>query len=82
MIRKIMRIVVVFPEPLGPMNPYIEPVGTERERLETAVCFPYVLVTSSICTIGTGNSFLKCGRGQQDLGGVRWKGYNLEKKVF
>ena len=54
MIRRIMRIVDVLPEPLGPINPYRDPAGTFNERLATAVCWPYVLVTSEIRTTGKG----------------------------
>src|SRR5258708_37186548 len=33
----IMRIVVLFPAPLGPSKPYSTPGGTSRERPSTAV---------------------------------------------
>src|SRR5665647_1391797 len=46
----IMRIVVVLPEPFGPMKPYTEPSGTARERLSTAVTAPKILVTFRIRT--------------------------------
>ena len=32
----IIRIVVVFPAPFGPINPKITPLGTSSERLSTA----------------------------------------------
>ena len=32
-----MRMVVVLPEPFGPMNPYTEPSGTASDRSSTAV---------------------------------------------
>src|SRR5689334_6098222 len=54
--RMIMRSVVVFPEPFGPMNPYMDPWGTVNEREFTATWSPKVLVTFSIST-----SFM-CGR--------------------
>ena len=41
----IIRSVVVFPAPLGPMNPYSAPIGTARSRLSTATVLPKVLVT-------------------------------------
>ena len=41
----IIRMVVVFPAPLGPMNPYNPPRGTSRSRWSTAVSGPNVLVT-------------------------------------
>ena len=40
-----MRMVVVFPAPLGPMNPYSPPRGTSRSSRSTAVNPPNVLVT-------------------------------------
>ena len=36
----IIRMVVVLPDPLGPMKPYTEPSGTVRERSFTAVTVP------------------------------------------
>ena len=39
-----MRIVVVFPAPLGPMKPKISPFATERFRWSTARVLPYRLV--------------------------------------
>src|SRR5450759_1594220 len=47
-----MRIVVVFPLPLGPMKPKTLPSGTLRERSSTAVTSPKVLVTLEISTAG------------------------------
>ncbi len=41
----IMRIVVVLPAPLGPMNPYSPPSGTTRSKFRTATLEPKVLVT-------------------------------------
>src|SRR5271157_2696324 len=49
-----MRMVVVFPLPLGPMNPKTAPSGTARERSSTAVTSPKVLVTLEISTAGIG----------------------------
>jgi hypothetical protein len=49
-----MRIVVVFPLPLGPMKPKTLPSGTLRERSSTAVTSPKVLVTLEISTAGMG----------------------------
>lgn len=46
----IRRKVVVFPEPLGPMNPQMLRSGTFSDRLLTAGCRPNVLVTPSIST--------------------------------
>src|SRR5207249_4632292 len=46
----IMRMVVVFPLPLGPMNPNTELSGTVSERSSTAVTSPKVLVTLEIST--------------------------------
>src|ERR1035437_5772652 len=51
----IMRIVVVFPLPLGPMKPKTLPSGTLRERSSTAVTSPKVLVTLEISTAGIGS---------------------------
>src|ERR1019366_601222 len=49
-----MRMVVVFPLPLGPIKPKTLPSGTVRERSSTAVTSPKVLVTSEISTAGIG----------------------------
>src|SRR5580692_10121135 len=46
----IMRMVVVLPEPLGPMKPYTEPSGTVNDRLSTAVTSANVFVTFEIWT--------------------------------
>src|SRR5947209_1497204 len=46
----IMRMVVVFPLPLGPMNPNTELSGTVSERSSTAVTSPKLLVTLEIST--------------------------------
>ena len=46
----IMRIVVVLPDPLGPMNPYTAPSGTTSERSSTALTAPNVFVTDEIST--------------------------------
>ncbi len=41
----IIRKVVVFPDPLGPMNPYNDPRGTVRSRSSTATTPPNCFVT-------------------------------------
>jgi hypothetical protein len=41
----IILIDVVFPAPLGPMNPYKAPRGTNRSRSQTALVVPKVFVT-------------------------------------
>jgi hypothetical protein len=41
-----MRIVVVFPAPLGPRNPTIVPFCTSKETWSTAVCRAYLFVKS------------------------------------
>src|SRR5580700_1919761 len=46
----IMRMVVVLPEPLGPMKPYTEPSGTVSDRSSTAVTAPKDFVTCEIWT--------------------------------
>ncbi len=49
------RIVVVFPAPLGPRNPYSDPSGTDRFTPSTPRRAPYVLVrfaTSTIAAMG------------------------------
>ena len=43
----IIRIEVVFPEPLGPKRPYMDPRGISRSRPWTAVCPLKRLVTPS-----------------------------------
>jgi hypothetical protein len=43
----IIRSVVVLPDPFGPMNPYTDPVGTERDTSSTATVLPKRLVTAS-----------------------------------
>src|SRR5687767_3267004 len=40
-----MRIVVVFPAPLGPMKPKTCPRSSENERFDTATTGPYVRVS-------------------------------------
>src|SRR4051812_8373439 len=45
-----MRMVVVFPLPLGPMKPNTELSGTVSERSSTAVTSPKLLVTLTIST--------------------------------
>ena len=47
----IIRMVVVLPEPLGPMKPYTQPSGTVSERSSTAVTVPKHLVTLAISTV-------------------------------
>src|SRR5947207_9881122 len=42
----IIRMVVVLPDPLGPMNPKTEPSRTVRQRSSTAVTSPKVFVTA------------------------------------
>src|SRR5256885_2334399 len=44
-IAMIIRIVVVFPAPFGPMKPYNAPRGMARSRLVTALTAPNVLHT-------------------------------------
>ncbi len=41
-----MRMVVVLPAPLGPRNPTIWPLETEKEMWSTAVVRAYLLVRS------------------------------------
>src|SRR5438045_194776 len=48
MILTIIRMVVVFPDPLGPMKPYTAPCGTASVRSSTAVTSPKDLVTREI----------------------------------
>ena len=43
----IIRIDVVFPEPLGPSMPYMDPRGISRSSWSTAVCPLKRLVTPS-----------------------------------
>ncbi len=45
-----IRIVVVFPDPLGPRKPNTEPRGTARSMPSTAVCAPKRLVSPTVCT--------------------------------
>src|SRR3990170_417200 len=45
-----MRIVVVFPEPLGPRYPTTSPARTSKDTWSTAVKSPKRLVSSSVCT--------------------------------
>ena len=40
-----MRMVVVFPEPLGPRNPNTDPRGTAKSMLFTATWWPKRLVS-------------------------------------
>src|SRR2546422_3363262 len=42
-----IRIVVVFPAPLGPRKPRISPLGTSNEMSSTAVTRPYCFVRCS-----------------------------------
>src|SRR5690606_18485820 len=56
MIRMIMRRVVDFPDPLGPMKPYNDPRGTARSRSSTAARPPNRLVTPRIAIAG----FMTC----------------------
>ena len=42
-----IRIVVVFPAPLGPRKPRISPLGTSNEMSSTAVMRPYCFVRCS-----------------------------------
>ncbi len=41
----IIRIVVVLPAPLGPSSPNIDPLGTFKERLSTALNLPKAFET-------------------------------------
>jgi hypothetical protein len=45
---EIMRMVVVLPDPFGPINPYTEPSGTVSDRPSTAVTAPKAFVTFEI----------------------------------
>ena len=47
---EIMRMVVVLPEPFGPIKPYTEPSGTMSESPSTAVTAPKAFVTFEIRT--------------------------------
>ena len=62
----IMRMVVVLPEPFGPMKPYTEPSGTVRERSSTAVTAPKVLVTCEICTASIDRNVTGCDGTHRD----------------
>src|SRR2546427_2677279 len=52
-----MRRVVVFPAPLGPMNPKISPSSTSNERSDTAVVSAKFLVKPFTWTMGGLDSF-------------------------
>src|ERR1035437_2335642 len=67
-----MRMVVVFPLPLGPIKPKTLPSGTVRERSSTAVASPKVLVTLEISTagIGMGGAVFQSGICQRLVHGV------------
>ena len=41
----ILRIVVLLPAPFGPIRPNISPFSTLKEIFETALKFPYFLVS-------------------------------------
>ena len=45
MMSRIMRMVVVFPAPLGPSKPYTDPRGTWSDRSRTATCSSYRFTT-------------------------------------
>jgi hypothetical protein len=47
-----MRMVVVFPAPLGPRKPKTSPRRTSSERRSTAVKSPYFFVRSCTSIIG------------------------------
>ncbi|MNY36502.1 hypothetical protein D3C86_1709950 [compost metagenome] len=49
----IMRMVVVFPAPLGPRNPNISPFGTSNVKLSMTVVRPIRLVTPRRLTMGS-----------------------------
>ncbi len=57
-----MRMVVVFPAPLGPMNPYSPPRGISRSSLSTAVKAPNVLVTPVMPMAVSMSAGLSAGR--------------------
>jgi hypothetical protein len=53
-----MRIVVVLPAPLGPMNPKMCPASTEMDNESKAVNSPYRFVNAFVSTTG---AFATCG---------------------
>src|SRR5213594_11608 len=57
---RIIRSVVVLPDPLGPMNPYVDAAGTASVRSSTARVSPKDLVTPriSIAFMSIHDSFL------------------------
>src|SRR5215831_16499037 len=63
-----IRITVVFPEPLGPRNPKIDPFPTVNERGSTAVKAPKRLVNPSTSIIGSG---IETSDQQRAAGGTR-----------
>src|ERR1035438_1215587 len=81
-----MRMVVVLPLPLGPMNPKTLPSGTVRERSSTAVTSPKVLVTSEISTAGIGGTVFQSGirRGLGEAGGthISWGKPRFTSRVY
>src|SRR5580658_1972673 len=56
-----MRIVVVFPAPLGPRNPTIWPLATENEIRSTATARAYLFVTSLTMIIADKGTFFDSG---------------------
>src|SRR5438093_13694349 len=48
-----MRMVVVLPAPLGPMNPYTSPRSSLSVSRSRAYRSPYILVRSRVSIIGT-----------------------------
>src|SRR4030095_908375 len=54
----IIRIVVVFPAPLGPRKPWISPGATSRVTPSTAVKDPYFLTRSRTWIIGSSDVLL------------------------
>ena len=68
----IIRIVVVFPAPLGPMKPYSPPRGTSRSRSATATVRPNAFLTPVIRTAAsmTADSTPDPARASPPAGGV------------
>jgi hypothetical protein len=71
-----MRIVVVFPAPLGPRKPKISPLFTLKETWSTAVIGPYDFVRA--CT--SINAFLR-KRGTQQAHLLNQKDSYIKKRA-
>src|SRR5256885_3902354 len=73
----IMRIVVVFPAPFGPMKPYNAPRGIARSRSATAFVVPKVLhtllsrIASGIAVESTARDVLEARYVQLDHANLR-----------